>query len=121
MLPNLEQTNLGLSYAGIRENIYNRQKPKARSLLPPAPISSTGTALTDRSEEMQQHFLYRKLQAKATNEEIKVSIPLSFSYHFCDNTRESRLHSWLGNSFNQLRQKLTHFVAGFCPFWTPLC
>lgn len=29
MLPNLEQTNLGLIHAGIRENICNRKEPKA--------------------------------------------------------------------------------------------
>jgi len=98
MLPNLEQTNLGLIRARIRENIYKRKEPQAEKS---ASSSSKQqywhpcdrfagcplqTPCPTRREGTQQHFLYRKLQAKATSANIEVPIPLSFSCHFCDNT-----------------------------------
>ena len=104
---------------------------RQRNLPPPAPTSSTGTPVTDlqgfhhrppalhnvrrcSNISCTENFRLKQQMRKSRSPSLCHSHTISVTTHVptC-----SRLHSWLRNSFNELRKKLTHFVAGFCPFW----
>lgn len=93
-------------------------------LPPPAPA---GTPLTDLQGVHHRspphavrgcsHISCTELHTKATTEELKVCHHHAISVTAHVPVCEPRLNSLLGNSFKELRKKLTHFVAGFCPLW----
>lgn len=119
MLPNLEKTNLGLIHAGIREI----SEPKAGKAASSSPSWHWGflQGVHHRSPPHAvrrcSHISCTELHTKATTEELKVCHHHAISVTAHVPVCEPRLNSLLGNSFKELRKKLTHFVAGFCPLW----
>lgn len=120
MLPSLEQTNLGLVRAGIRESTCKRAKEGTAASCSPSWHSGL-QGIPHRSPPHQgrgcSNISSTELHTKATNEEMEFCHPHAISVTAHVPTCEPRPHSSLGNSFNELRKKLTHFVAGFCPLW----